>query len=84
MTREQFEKYGHLNKAVCKAEQVLQKIKYYEESGLGKGIAILLDSHSAPASFEITDDALEQEILSMLKNRYTELLDKWKKEMEEL
>lgn len=84
MTREQFEKYSHLNTAACKAEQVLQKIKRYKESELSKGVAILLDSHSAPTSFEITDAALEREILLLLEDRYTALLNKWKKEMEEL
>lgn len=82
MTRaEQYKKKACLNTALRNGAGVLAAIDKYEHDKNKQGIYIQLDHETHRTLVNICFPEIEQEILEVLKSRYTRLMQMWNQEL---
>lgn len=84
MTREQYSKKQSLITALKRGAGVLAAIDKYERDKKKQGILIQLDHEYYRALVDVCFPEIEQEIIAILKSRYTQLMQMWNQELKNM
>lgn len=85
MTRaEQYKKKQSLVTALQRGAGVLAAIDKYERDKNKQGIFILLDHETYRSVVNVCFPEIEQEVLELLKSRYTQMMRMWDQELKNI
>lgn len=84
MTREQYSKKQSLITALKRGAGVLAAIDKYEQDKKKQGILIQLDHEYYRTLVDVCFPEIEQEIIAILKSRYTQLMQMWNQELKNM
>ncbi len=81
MTKEQYSKKRYLVTAIQRAAGVLASIDKYERDKDKQGMYIQLDHKEYRSLVNICFPEVEQEVLELLKSRYSQMMQMWDQEL---
>lgn len=84
MTHEQFSKKRALITAIKRGTSVLISIDKYERDNKKQGMLIQLDHEYYRSLVTVCFPEIEQEVLELLKSRYTQMVQMWEQELKNL
>ena len=84
MTREQYSKKRCLITALTRGAGVLAAIDKYERDKDKQGLFIQLDHKEYRSLVNVCFPEIEQEVLALLKSRYTQLMRSWDQELKNI
>lgn len=84
MTKEQYNKKRALITALKRGTGVLASIDKYERDKKKQGMFIQLDHEYYRSLVTVCFPEIEQEVLELLKYRYTQMMQMWEQELKNL
>ena len=81
MTHDEFNKVKSLDTAIRRGSAVLTAITHYKQNKDKQGIMVLLNHETKRTVIDIAFPEIENEVLSLLEQRYNQLMSMWVDEL---